>query len=634
MTFTAKDNALAQQRDRLAATEAQIRQIPSRFGSENPLYRYVTQTAHGFDIGDVVYHDGIDWRLCTAAEPGVIVASVPHPNAFVYAKPGATIRLPGLIAGTTYFNNSGALAAYDWVRSHAGQIVLHATSANEGIVLSYWRDDMGTTHNGIVGIYELPSAWGIGTPLANNGSIVRANASAIATSRVWGVISGALKAGSGSNLWYVVRNSGPVGGDDLLGHAWISPFDVPGFATGTYYLGTSDGTVTTTAPSAPNLSVRVLEAPAGGSIEIVAGAISPIRWDAINDKPTAYPPSGTISLTVDNTDVTDSPSLTFSGTIGAQVWTLYEKRPRFNAKWLLGAELATAVGSVSGSSEADLFLWWDKTNSKWSTFEWFPGTRAAGDLNVYDPAAGDTNAKMSTVAAGTACSVFGRSANSVGLPGAIAAAANSTVLLRRSDALTWAKVRAAEMDSQQTTGKYIIGTDSSGNCQWLTGEDARDNFDLANLKCFRGASQGDTVVYGKADPASAGTGTRLLLSGDTSEPSTATGTVLAQRTYVCSHWYFGSQVVLERPNYALFTAMVAFDAGLRVADGQAIAFRYGTSGSTSDTYIEKDKIYTNKVYAASMYPADGYTGTVSVRNAAGTGSLDLTFQNGILTNVA
>jgi hypothetical protein len=471
-SFSAQDNHAAQQRDRLAATESQLRGIPARFGGQNPLYRYINQTAHGFDVGDIVCAGDSGWGAANGFQPACIVAAVPNPNAFVIAKPGASVRLPGLTKGTTYYvGGSGALAPYDWAVRPAGQIILHATSADEGIALSDWHDGI-TNWEGVVGILQLPDTWGLLTPLTNNGSIALANASALATARVFGVISGALKAGSAGTLWYIVRRAGNVGADGLLTHFVIPPFDTPGFAEGTYYVGTTDGTVTTTAPTSPNIANPVLEVYGGGT-EVIPGCISPLKWEAINNKPAAFPPSGTISVTSDATDTGTGAALVFSGSIGSQTWTFYEKRPKFNAKWLLTAELASAVGSVSGSSAADLFLWWDKTNSKWTTFEWFQGSPVVGDVNVYDPAASDANGKMSTVAAGTACSLFGRSANSAGLPAAIAAAANNRIMTRKADALVFSDeplLTRSSVDFSLCTVATITATTTAPTASGVKGQ--------------------------------------------------------------------------------------------------------------------------------------------------------------------
>jgi hypothetical protein len=105
-------------------------------------------------------------------------------------------------------------------------------------------------------------------------------------------------------------------------------------------------------------------------------------------------------------------------------------------KWR-GASVAAAVGSVSGSSRADLVTWWDKTNLVWTTFSLNSVSAVTGWINCYDTAATDANGKMTGVMAGTACSLFGRSANTDGLPAGIAAAADGTILGRASSALSF-----------------------------------------------------------------------------------------------------------------------------------------------------------------------------------------------------
>lgn len=419
---------------RVSDLERMARRVPARAvaGGSRSTEEIVQQVAHAFTVGTVVGHEGGDWTSGGTATPSGIVSAVLSPDVFVVTTGGVIEGLSGLVDGADYFDVGGTLTPFD-PNSNTNHvtIVLHATSATAGVVFIYEKSSVGID-SGVVGIFELPDTWGLGTPLADDGSIGQATASTDAGARVFGIISGALAVGGTGNLIYVVRNAGHIGSDDLLGHFWISPFDVPGWTLGPYYLSATAGAVATTAPASPNTANIVLEATDGG-LYAAPQAVSPMRWDAINDKPAAFPPSGSVTLTVDSTDTTASASLTFSGTIGAAVWNFYEKRPRFNAKWLLNAELAAGVGAVSGASEPDLFLWWDKTNTKWATFEWFPGSPVVGDLNVYDPAAADTNAKMTKVAAGTACSLFGRSANSAGLPAPIAASANGTMVQRFGD---------------------------------------------------------------------------------------------------------------------------------------------------------------------------------------------------------
>jgi hypothetical protein len=122
-------------------------------------------------------------------------------------------------------------------------------------------------------------------------------------------------------------------------------------------------------------------------------------------------------------------------------------------KWR-GATVAAAVGSVSGASRADLVTWWDKTNQVWTTFSLNNASAVTGWINCYDTAATDVQGKMTGVMAGTACSVFGRSANTNGLPACIAAAADGTILGRASGALSF--LYDVTLGNATNAGKFTV----------------------------------------------------------------------------------------------------------------------------------------------------------------------------------
>jgi hypothetical protein len=71
-----------------------------------------------------------------------------------------------------------------------------------------------------------------------------------------------------------------------------------------------------------------------------------------------------------------------------------------------------------------------------------------------------------------------------------------------------------------------------------------------------------------------------------------------------------------------------------VSATKSLAWPAGSNGGTDETYIDRTQVYTDKVYCKQVLPENGYTGTVQVRNAAGTGIVYLTYVNGILTGVA
>jgi hypothetical protein len=120
-----------------------------------------------------------------------------------------------------------------------------------------------------------------------------------------------------------------------------------------------------------------------------------------------------------------------------------------------GKSLDAAVGTVSGASRADLFMWWDKTTQTWAPFQMWNGSAVTGWVNCYDSTATDSSAKMTGVMAGTKRSVFCRQEATDGLPAALEATTVDTVLGYRGTTLTWAKVARAEQ--ADGVGVSVIG---------------------------------------------------------------------------------------------------------------------------------------------------------------------------------
>lgn len=445
---------------------ASARDVRSGTSSNSTL---VYQTAHGLSVGEVVREDGSGWTTSDGRHPDGIVQTVLSPDAFVVVSGGLITGLSGLSAGTAYYDSFGSLLPFDPLTGPTQvTVVLHAISATEGFVVCNQRIGADGLP-GVVGVFLLPSSWGLGTPLTHtggSGSIGRAVATAYTTSQVIGCISGGLKI-DGSNTYYVVRRSGRLGTEDLLSTPWINAFS----SNTRYYLDTTAGSVTTTAPSSPNIANVVIEV-VDGIPYAVPQAVSPATWDAINDKPAAFPPSGSVSLTVNTTDVTDSAALTFSGTFAAQTWTFYEKRPRFNAKWLQDYEIDTTnpVGT------APQLLLFDTATTKWTPYRMWNVSAVTGWINCYDSTVSDSNGKSTGVMAGTARSVFGRSAATDGLPAAITATADNQILARTSGTLSWltAPTTATQVLSYDGSGlawrsiRSITGTAATGS-PWTSG---------------------------------------------------------------------------------------------------------------------------------------------------------------------
>ena len=98
----------------------------------------ITQSAHGFTAGQVVYHDGTDWKLALAEGTGVkaaqaVISSVADVNTFTIVTSGAaTISGHGLTVGEYYWldqTTSGAITVTQ-PTSGATQQILHVRDAN------------------------------------------------------------------------------------------------------------------------------------------------------------------------------------------------------------------------------------------------------------------------------------------------------------------------------------------------------------------------------------------------------------------------------------------------------------------------------------------------------------------------
>jgi hypothetical protein len=141
-TDGARGNELQQLRARLADLEARVSALPGRFTPAHTQgnYRHITQTAHGFIVGNVIRHDGTEWVKSQAdtaenAMVGGIVVAVPHPNAFVLAMPGSYLTGLTVTAGINYLSaaTAGELTATAPTMAVA---VLMADSATSGVLMA------------------------------------------------------------------------------------------------------------------------------------------------------------------------------------------------------------------------------------------------------------------------------------------------------------------------------------------------------------------------------------------------------------------------------------------------------------------------------------------------------------------
>lgn len=114
-------------------------------GTTAALTKSVSQTGHGFSVGDLVYHTGSAYAkakadAATTAEVVGVVAAVADANTFTLQFGGYVTGLGGLTAGTTYFLSAatagGITATEPSTAGYVSKPVLVADSTSSGYILN------------------------------------------------------------------------------------------------------------------------------------------------------------------------------------------------------------------------------------------------------------------------------------------------------------------------------------------------------------------------------------------------------------------------------------------------------------------------------------------------------------------
>ena len=384
---------------RLADLERIVRRIPAKLdghGAQSTT-TMVQKQAHGFAINDVLRHNGSAWVKAQAdstanAVVGGMVVAVISPDVFILATSGYVFGLSGLTAGSVHYLSAATAGALTTTAPGIAIAVIMADTASSGTMIAMGSDTglgQGSAYS-VVG--RAAGTSGLRADIvAGDNQFLRRTSGAVQFSTVvgWGDIqflspshplpAGYLaspgsydSAGYGSTLGFyaddgsgmdiaVTRNtrtdiSGVHNPDDLeiaiklkSGTAANQVMVWDGAVWAPAALGSAALPDTSVTPGSYGSATQVgtFTVDAKGRLTAAANVTVTPAWTSVTGKPTYFDVN--ITGANDNTDTTNSGAFVVSGTASAPVLTLYEKRPRFNAKWIAGYEVSTAGIVTTGA---------------------------------------------------------------------------------------------------------------------------------------------------------------------------------------------------------------------------------------------------------------------------------------------
>lgn len=335
------------------------------------------------------------------------VRQIPSRPAQLVAQPGLHIEVEdaghGFAVGQAVYNDGFSWALADETRDNVA-VVIRVASPDVFWVCQWGLAIIPGASYTPNTVYYLGTV--AGTPTISPGTAQRTLFIAI-TAELILVTAPIKQAASGGGL-------SPISGQSVLGKATAGtgvPAAITAAADDTIF-GRRSGVLTWE-------KIATAEIADGSITTAKLSSSAQLAWANITGKPTYFDTQ--ITGATDTADTTDAGAFVVSGIPSSTVLTLYEKRPRFNAKWLR----ATPISATAPTTKYQV-LKYDPTATEWFAFDLAGGTPRTGDI-AYVDTAGSTGFALAQ--AGKALSVLGRTFTSDGAPAPIQAG-EGTVLHR------------------------------------------------------------------------------------------------------------------------------------------------------------------------------------------------------------